>query len=880
MLFHNLKYVLSFLAVGFLMTPLSADATSSPVVITEIAAFESNSGDASEWIEIFNRSENAVDLTGWRFIESSGDQRLSHKLSAYLSDSLILSSQSYAIIAHNAEAFASHTPEFGGLLIDSSWGSLKESGEFISLVNTLEEGEGFSYLSAPDFSLERIDPYLDVYDASNWIEREVSTPGFGYASVGVIEDDEVQNTDTSEQSSNEATTSTPEIVPDAPEPEADTSSTTLGWGTVRINELVVAPTAYETEWIELINQSNQDIDLSGWVLMDGTERRFSLNGTLGKGEFIVIDGFNFQLNNGGDIVTLLDNWGFVIDRISYGNWADNFVDDNAPKALKGGSIARNRDGVSTSHDGNDFSETVTPTRGFANVITPREIALVEDDVANDSINVIEDVNAESETVSEIHSDTHFSVHLWELLPNPSGPDNEGEFIELYNSSTFPVDLSGWSISDARNTTHTFASTTIDAFGYVTIYRPESKITLNNSSGDTIKLYSPDGELFDEVMYASARQSDTSFVRNNYAWVWTTTPTPNAENFIALVNEKPVSELSLVDDSEVGSPVLLDASDSFDPENEPLQFLWSFGDGSRRAYSTSSTMMHTYTKPGEFSARVYVSDGFSTSSASAKISVIGEVLAPPPTPRPVRKVRASSTRSRASAFRSIALHDIDVLSDNANIITEGVVLVEPGVLGAQIFYIGNPGVEVYMHSKDFPVLKTGDLVRVTGVISTPHDMHRIKVKSQSDIVVLEPAKSEPVPVPLSAIDIEDEYVGDVVEMRGEVVSKKSNMLVVESDDGSVQVVAKKSADITLEPTVGDVVSVAGILSKSASGYRLLPRYDSDVAVVGHVEAQPVETIHAKQPLVGGMQPLFPAFAGGIVGLALSYLYQTTQKPNSQ
>ncbi len=137
------------------------------IIINEIAAFEDS---GSEWIEILNLSENAIDLTGWKFFEDS----TKHGLSVYSGD-LILESGEYAIIADEAETFSINHPEVSGTIIDSSWTSLKESGEEIGLIDSeTNYVELFTYIEATNFSLERKNPYSSIYNSENWQEHSNS----------------------------------------------------------------------------------------------------------------------------------------------------------------------------------------------------------------------------------------------------------------------------------------------------------------------------------------------------------------------------------------------------------------------------------------------------------------------------------------------------------------------------------------------------------------------------------------------------------------------------------------------------------------------------------------------------------------------------------
>ncbi len=153
-------------------------ANENDIVINEIAAFESS---GYEWIEIYNTTNSEIDLTDWKFIEGfseSDEDGVSHKLNSFNGD-LAIKSNGYAIITQDAEKFSEKYETSSDIIvIDSSWGSLNEKGEKITLKDS--DGniiESFTYFSCPENSLERINPELKDYSANNWQETAIETPG-------------------------------------------------------------------------------------------------------------------------------------------------------------------------------------------------------------------------------------------------------------------------------------------------------------------------------------------------------------------------------------------------------------------------------------------------------------------------------------------------------------------------------------------------------------------------------------------------------------------------------------------------------------------------------------------------------------------------------
>ncbi|MDY7229061.1 lamin tail domain-containing protein [Hyalangium rubrum] len=110
------------------------------------------------------------------------------------------------------------------------------------------------------------------------------------------------------------------------------------------------------------------------------------------------------------------------------------------------------------------------------------------------------------------------VFINEVLANEAGSDVNGEFVELVNSGTAAVDLSGWTISDATGTRHTFASGTSLAAGKAIVVfgaaagipagltnavgASTAQLNLSNS-GDTVTLKNASGTAMDTLTYSSS-----------------------------------------------------------------------------------------------------------------------------------------------------------------------------------------------------------------------------------------------------------------------------------------------------------------------------------------------------------------------------------------
>ena len=162
-LFFSIFIIFFITIISYSVSKANSDQ-SYKIIINEIGAYEDSN---NEWIEILNVSQNQIDLTGWKFYESS----TKHSLKAYQED-LIIESNEYAIIANDGTSFLNKNINFQGTIIDSSWSSLSEDGEEIGLMDSVGNFiELFTYIPNKNFSLERRDPFANIFTAENWQEH-------------------------------------------------------------------------------------------------------------------------------------------------------------------------------------------------------------------------------------------------------------------------------------------------------------------------------------------------------------------------------------------------------------------------------------------------------------------------------------------------------------------------------------------------------------------------------------------------------------------------------------------------------------------------------------------------------------------------------------
>jgi len=163
---------------------------------------------------------------------------------------------------------------------------------------------------------------------------------------------------------------------------------------------------------------------------------------------------------------------------------------------------------------------------------PETISNSQLSISNENTNNVDKTKAEE---IQTYPD---GILINEILPSSEGADETGEWIEIYNSNNFDVNLSGWKIKDINGTptTYTFPQNSIIiSFGFILLKRPESKITLNNDA-DGLNLLTPDEKNKDFVEFDKAIKN-YSYNRTASGWQWSATLTPEAVNIVATETDK-------------------------------------------------------------------------------------------------------------------------------------------------------------------------------------------------------------------------------------------------------------------------------------------------------------------------------------------------------
>lgn len=199
------------------------------------------------------------------------------------------------------------------------------------------------------------------------------------------------------------------------------------------------------DWSELYNAGTASQDLSGWIFKDNDDTHvytIPAGTSIAPGEYLILENYGFGLG-GADSVRLFDPSMNLV--VSY-SWTAH-----APTTY----------GRCPDVSG-EFAVTTTATKGAANDCSP-------------------------------------VVFLNEVESSGGSP---GDWVELLNTGTATVDLSGWVLKD-NDDTHAYtlpAGTTIAAGAFLVL--DESAFGFGFGGGDTARLYDATGALVDSYQYTS------------------------------------------------------------------------------------------------------------------------------------------------------------------------------------------------------------------------------------------------------------------------------------------------------------------------------------------------------------------------------------------
>jgi len=466
------------------------------VVVNEFVSNAPGTDDGFEWVEIYNGSGGAIDLSGWAL--ASGTSAFSP--GDPFPGGTVLANNAYLVVAQSAKVA-------GADLVNAGWslGNATSSSDGLRL----EDCDG-AVADTVIYGDPNDDEFLD--DEGNIASSLAPSPAEG-ASAARLPDG--ADTDRSGSDFGELALPTPGFPNDA---QIDSPCGGPLTGVV-VNELVANPEGADEsyEWVELFHAGNEAVDLTGWKIQTATSSWATYHefkgGTLSPGEFLLVGGSmvpgtdvvtDKSIGNGSsnsDGVRILDCASFPVDTALYGSPNDDELTDDlgdiatrtAAAAGEGASLQRVEDGYDTNDSQADFAETYEPSPGASNPVL--------------------------EPVVCVASEGDLTIN--EFVPDPDGADDGFEWIEIHNAGSSPVSVAGWGVaagtSDYGSLDIVFpGGTTVPAGAFFLVASGEGvegadlviDFSLGNGTGtDGLQFVDCDGNVVDTVVYGDEGNED-------------------------------------------------------------------------------------------------------------------------------------------------------------------------------------------------------------------------------------------------------------------------------------------------------------------------------------------------------------------------------------
>jgi len=398
---------------------------------------------------------------------------------------------------------------------------------------------------------------------------------------------------------------------------------------VLINEVAWMGTiiSANAEWLELKNNTAEDIDVTGWRLEAGDgSPKINLEGTVEANGFFVLERtsddtlpqitakqiYTGALSNSGEWLKLYDQESNLIDEI---NGADGWPGgDNATKQ----TMEKTAAGLwQTSQEiggsaGAENSVKAEPTP------EPAGESSQETEAAADS-------TPTGGTTPPAPVIKKGDIIFNEILADPIGPDGSQEFIEIKNNTELVINLKDWKITNAAKQNFNLPTAELGPDTITFFYRSESKLILNNQK-ELLTIYAGD-KLIDQLKISSTVEGK-SYSRADVArWEWTDKISPGEENPLPKNEAVPVAVIYGPKTGLVGEILNFDGSDSFVLNNDPLTYFWYFSDG--RSDSRLAPKM-IFAQAGEYVARLTVETRNASSTDTLKFKITSDKTAAPTT----------------------------------------------------------------------------------------------------------------------------------------------------------------------------------------------------------------------------------------------------------
>src|SRR3989344_734747 len=334
------------------------------------------------------------------------------------------------------------------------------------------------------------------------------------------------------------------------------------------------------EWIELWNNSEENVNLNGWRLYskDNTPD-IALSGIMTSQGFFILERsddlslpyikadliYKGALGNSGEYLILQDNNGNIVDKIdASASWpsGDNITKQTMQLTFgnlvpESGILIKNWiTSVATPKEQNKELEIINKkekqeisnSQILNDKIEQSEIQQSGTKLQNvEKENVVQDTEVINKKTEYQYVNVDYKILISEFMPNPDGNDTETEWIEIFNASDKEAQIGGFILDDKQGGSTEYIipfGTNILPQAVLVFKRQDTKIALNNAD-DMVRLLYPSGEVLAQVVYDKAEENQSASLNlNDNKFYWTENITPGEINIIVS------SQKSIIKDGEI------------------------------------------------------------------------------------------------------------------------------------------------------------------------------------------------------------------------------------------------------------------------------------------------------------------------------------------
>ncbi len=469
----------------------------SEILISNDRAVHDPMGTYSDYVELYNATDKAVSLSGYGLTDNETDVWI-------IGDGVTIEPNGYVVIwcagsTKQASEDAARAP-YASIVADFAL-SDQDVLRFVDRKGVTQATIALGDIAFPN------NGYCYDVETKSWFNTMAPTPGYPNTAEGLA-----------------AYTESKAVLKGSAE------------SVVRVTEFMASngssfrgPNGDYGDWIELYNNSDKTVDLTGYCLSDDASKPHKFEFTtyndangqatavtiapysylLVYSTDVAVDGavcVSFGLSASGESLLFTTPDDGIIDQITFDAQQQDF------------SMARQYKSDGTFDPDGAFAETNLPTPGYPNTDAGRaDFELNESQKQQYSTDGVYDI-----CLNEILVNGYHIVFRTSSSTNSQRPYDAdfGSWIELYNKGDTAFDLSGFSLTDEYSRVRKWVfpdGTSIAAKGYLVlqlegslprdgqsesdITEEQRKLTLSfdiAASGESLFLFAPDGTLADQV----------------------------------------------------------------------------------------------------------------------------------------------------------------------------------------------------------------------------------------------------------------------------------------------------------------------------------------------------------------------------------------------